>query len=198
MNRRQFIGGIGVGMVLTSGCLGSGGDTTTPVPGANQDGPADGTQTPEQSSGGQSTPESTPEPTVEPDVEETPEPAPEDRIDFTREEGDPEVVGTLLTKGPVPGVIVSSDLPFANAWQNYAEVDEENGQYLVGLSVTSGSSIGRLSVVGRVFDESGSLISKDTDVSNNIPGGEKALIHLAFDGDVTEMYHFEIDLTAPK
>nr|WP_231727854.1 hypothetical protein [Haloferax profundi] len=186
-------------MALVSGCLGGGNAPTTP----NQaDGSSDDKQTVTQSPDGRSTPESTPEPTSEPTAEATPEPvpasSPEDRIDFTRDASDPDVVGTLLTKGPIPGVVVSSDLPFATAWQNYAKVDEEDGTYSVGLSVTTQSSIGRLSVVGKVFDESGKLVSADTDVSNNIPGGEKALIHLVFDGDVAKMYYFEIDLVTPN
>lgn len=195
MHRRQFLGGVSVGIVAAAGCLGGNSDTTTPAGGS------------QQNSGNQNTPQSTttPEPTPEP-TDETPEPtpepsdeaSPEDRIDFTREDGDPDVVGTLLTKGPVPGVVVASDLLRAKAWQNYATVEEEEGSYKVGLSVSATSAIGRLSVVGEMYDESGKLLSTDSDVSNNIPSGEKALIHLEFDGDVTEMYHFEVSLLAPK
>ncbi|WP_225317802.1 MULTISPECIES: hypothetical protein [Haloferax] len=190
-------------MALVSGCLGGGSGPTTLDPASNQADVSSGDQqTATESPDNRSTPESTPEPTPEPTAEATPEPvpesSPEDRIDFTRDPSDPDVVGTLLTKGPIPGVVVSSDLPFATAWQNYAKVDEETGTYSVGLSVTTQSSIGRLSVVGTVFDESGARVSADTDVSNNIPGGEKALIHLVFDGDVEKMYYFEVALETPK
>ncbi|WP_411969065.1 hypothetical protein [Haloferax sp. YSSS75] len=195
MYRRQFLGGAGVGIVAVTGCLGGTSDTTTPAGGS------------QQNSGNENTPKSTttPEPTPEP-ADETPEStpesadetAPEDRIDFTREEGDPEVVGTLLTKGQVPGVVVTSDLEFATAWQNYADVDEENSSYRVGLSVKTNSAIGRLTVEGKMYDDAGKLLSDDSDVSNNIPGGEKALIHLVFDGDIDAMHHFEISLLSPS
>ncbi|KAB1191184.1 MULTISPECIES: hypothetical protein [Haloferax] len=193
MHRRQFLGGAGVGIVLIAGCLGGSSDTTTPDAGSQQSGgneqtPKPQTKTPEP------TPESTPEPTPDPSDDEDVV----DRIDFTREEDDPDVVGTLLTKGPVPGVVVSSDIFSAKAWQNYATVDEEDGVYKIGLSVSATSAIGRLSVVGKMYDEAGELLSEDSDVSNNIPSGEKALIHLGFDGNVDEMYHFEVSLFAPK
>ncbi|WP_241768141.1 hypothetical protein [Haloferax sp. ATB1] len=130
MNRRTFLGGVGTSVVLLSGCLGTEGNALDPAADQNDD-PAGDEQPARQAT---DSPEPTPEPTTEqpaePTPESTPEPttdAPEDRIDFEREDDDPDVVGTLLTKGPVPGVVVSSDLPYAKAWQNYAETDEEAG-----------------------------------------------------------------------
>ena len=193
MHRRKFLGGVGVGIVAIAGCLGRNGDTTTPAGGSQQSGGNEKTPKPVTA-----TPEPTPESTVEPTPEPVEEPDPADRIEFTREDGDPDVVGTLLTKGPVPGVVVSSELVFVTAWQNYATVDEEDSSYRVGLSVMANSAIGRLTVVGKMYDEAGALLSDDSDVSNNIPGGEKALIHLQFDGDVDAMHHFEISLLAPN
>ncbi|QOS14040.1 uncharacterized protein HfgLR_24275 (plasmid) [Haloferax gibbonsii] len=201
MNRRTFLGGVGAGVVLLSGCLGAEGNALDPAADQNDD-PAGDEQPAKPAT---DSPESTLEPTTEQPAEPTPEPtpepttdAPEDRIDFEREDDDPDVVGTLLTKGPVPGVVVSSDLPYAKAWQNYAETDEEAGTYRVGLSVDTSSRIGRLSVVGRVYDAEGDLVAEDTDVSNNVPADKNALIHLVFEGDLEAMYYFEVDLVVPN
>ncbi|AFK21416.1 hypothetical protein E6P09_16445 (plasmid) [Haloferax mediterranei ATCC 33500] len=191
MDRRKFLSSVGAGIVLVSGCLG--GDTPQ-SDGEQNSGGADSTKEPvketsEPATNTTSTPESTPEPTPVP---------PEDRIDFERDDDDPEVVGTLLLKGDIPGVIVSSDFLSAKSWQNYATVDEKKGTYNVGLSVKTTSSIGRIEVVGQVYDEEGELISEDTDVTNNIAADEKALIHLVFEDDLEEMYYYEVQLIRPN
>ncbi|WP_396613436.1 FxLYD domain-containing protein (plasmid) [Haloferax sp. S1W] len=192
-------------MVALSGCLGTGlleGPDDSNNDGNTQSGGSSGgsdekkDKTGSDDSDAEQTPESTPEPTPEPTPEDTTESL-EDRITFTRDEDDPEVVGTLLLKGDIPGVIVSTDYESADAWQNYAKVDDDTGAYKVGLSVTSTASIGRLSVVGTVYDADGEVVGSDKDVSNNIPAGEKALIHLAFEGDISQMYYFEISLVNP-
>ncbi|SEL38927.1 hypothetical protein [Haloferax larsenii] len=207
-NRRRFLGGIGVGMIAISGCLGTGlleGPDDADDGGASQSGGSSGgsstkqTATPDESTSEQ-TPEATPEATSDESMpEQTPEEVEslEDRITFTRDDDDPAVVGTLLMKGPIPGVIVSTDYQSADAWQNYATLDEENGTYKIGLSVTAGAAIGRLSVAGTMYDAEGDVVSRHTDVSNNIPTDEKALIHLRFDGDVSKMHYFEISLDNP-
>ncbi|ELZ84783.1 hypothetical protein C453_12231 [Haloferax elongans ATCC BAA-1513] len=194
-------------MIAISGCLGTGlleGPDDSDDGEASQSGGSSGgsnneqTATPDESTPEQ-TPESTPEETSEEPDEQTPEAVEslEDRITFTRDDDDPAVVGTLLMKGPIPGVIVSTDYQSADAWQNYATLDEENGTYKVGLSVTASAAIGRLSVVGTVYDADDDVVSKSTDVSSNIPSDEKALIHLTFDGDVSKMHYFEISLDNP-
>ncbi|ELZ97957.1 hypothetical protein C440_01878 [Haloferax mucosum ATCC BAA-1512] len=203
MDRRKFLGGVGTGIVLVSGCLGIGGGSTQP-----DDAQSDGSERDDEDSGretAEQTPETaTPEPTAEPTESEptaTPEPtpvSPEERIDFERDDDDPEVVGTLLLKGDIPGVIVSSDFQNAKSWQNYATADSEAGTYRIGMAVKTPYSIGRMRVEARMYDEEDDIVAEANDISSNLEAEDNALLHLQFEGDLEQMYYYEVDLIRPK